>query len=326
MPIEEIFDLTPGFPIALSVRSRGVRSPIEAGMVQRRRTFQSLGSRASAGIGEVRTWGLEFAAETVLEKIRMEQIRALTSGSARTINFLPPDEQAQTHVPSNSFTSPEDLTDGAAWKLGTTDTGVAEVSVTPPSGISGTTSFHVTNAGGAGSPALIRQAAGVFHRAGKSQRISVFVQRPGGSPASLMTLAFVAPGALPSTGNGVAFIWNGSTWIPASVNGAIGTSTDVGSGWFLNEAIYLSGAITPASVSPKKRNCEIAVGTPAAPSAGLGLYMHGAMLEELVETGELVTYTNVDQRVPVRIAGQDIQITRSTASHYSWRCDLVEAI
>ena len=80
----ETWDLSEGFPFQLSLLRRGVRTPVDGGMVQRRQTQSSEGSHGQAA---VRTFNVTFANATKADYNRCVELWKNTNGGAEGINY-----------------------------------------------------------------------------------------------------------------------------------------------------------------------------------------------------------------------------------------------
>lgn len=80
----ETWDLSEGFPFSVGVLRRGVRTPVNGGMVQRRQTQSSEGSHGQAA---VRTFTVTFANATKADYNRCVELWKKTNGGAEGINY-----------------------------------------------------------------------------------------------------------------------------------------------------------------------------------------------------------------------------------------------
>jgi len=80
----ETWDLSEGFPFTVGVLRRGVRTPVDGGVVQRRQTLSSEGSHGQAA---VRTFSVTFANATKADYNRCVELWKKTNGGAEGINY-----------------------------------------------------------------------------------------------------------------------------------------------------------------------------------------------------------------------------------------------
>ena len=80
----EPWDLMEGFPFGDAVNRKGLRTPPNGGMVQRRQVYSSEGSHGQAG---VRTFTVNFANGTKADYNRCVELWRKTNGGAEGINY-----------------------------------------------------------------------------------------------------------------------------------------------------------------------------------------------------------------------------------------------
>lgn len=318
----EVIDVSPAFPVTTSYERRGLVSPIRPGMVQRR---QALSSHAKASLqDQVRTFRLRYEMASADERDRMLFLVGL-AGNGAALEFLPPDE---TTAP-NLAQQPKDLT-GSSWVKETVETGIVDDATSAPSAVGGTAEL-LTNAGGATAPAALVQGARVFVRSGFRQVLSAYIRRPASLASSRFVLNIREPGANSAlvANHSAQFNWNGSAWVASTTTGgATATSTFDASSWWRVECRYDSGdggSTRPddqSSTWPIPRQILVQTGTVAAPNAGNGVLVAGVMFEEFVSSASTFSATNT--RVPVVNRTDPLQITRTSANHYSWDMELEE--
>lgn len=81
----DTWDVVPDtYPVGVTVRRRGVRTPFEGALVQRRQTFSSESAQGQAG---VRTFSLTFAGATKTQYNRAMALWKASTGGAQGLNY-----------------------------------------------------------------------------------------------------------------------------------------------------------------------------------------------------------------------------------------------
>lgn len=270
------WSLNPEYSRLTNRMRAGAMSPVEGGFVERRQTALS-GNEIDYN-DQVREWELTWKRASKAEVDAFKTFRNVARGGGGLFYFKPPEETD----PSNLCPSPENFR-AVEWSRDTSDTVVNTDATALPAGVGGS-AYLLSNAGGATVQAGIRAAAGRFPVSGMLTAFSCYIQQPAINASLWMTIGHFKPGDLSGGADKFHFatyFYNGAAWVTSTTSGDGVSLISTSGAWTRVLFTVIAGTGSPAVAQfPALRFVRIEVGTAAVPSAGLGVLIAGAMLDE----------------------------------------------